>query len=63
MSKKEITIIVSIILSMYLGFAFMAAEMNPFKWHFIGRVAYVLFTVIVLAVTFIDGDGDRIKRF
>lgn len=63
MSKKEITIIVSIIVSMYLGFAFMAAEINPFKWHFIGRVAYVLFTIFLLAVTFIDGDGDSIKRF
>jgi hypothetical protein len=42
MSKKEITIIVSIILSMYLGFAFITAEINPFKWHFIGRVLYVI---------------------
>lgn len=62
MSKKEIIIIVSIILSMYLGAAFITMEFNPAKWHILGRIFYILMTMLALAVTFID-DNMRIKRF
>jgi predicted membrane channel-forming protein YqfA (hemolysin III family) len=63
MSKKEITIIVSIILSMYLGGVFISMEFNPAKWNILGRVLYVLMAVIILAITFIDDRAEGIKRF
>jgi len=62
MSKKEITIIVSIMLSIYLGMAFIAMEFNPAKWHLMGRVCYILATLIALAVTFLD-DEFNFRRF
>lgn len=62
MSKKEITIIVSIILSMYLGFAFIAMEFNPAKWHVIGRVFFVIFNLIALTAIFLD-DNFNLKRY
>jgi len=62
MSKKEITIIVSIILSMYLGFAFIAMEINPAKWHTLGRIFFVVFNLITLLFTFLDDDFD-LKRY
>jgi len=62
MSKKEITIIVSIILSMYLGFAFIAMEINPSKWHALGRIFFIVCNLITLAFTFLDDDFD-LKRY
>jgi len=62
MSKKEITIVVSIFLSIYLGMAFIAMEFNPAKWHVLVRLFYMIIAVLTLAATFI-GDDFEIKRF
>ena len=59
MSKKEIIIIISIILSMYLGGAFITMEINPAKWHVLGRICYVIVTVIILGTVFLDNKLTR----
>jgi UDP-N-acetylmuramyl pentapeptide phosphotransferase/UDP-N-acetylglucosamine-1-phosphate transferase len=61
MSKKEIIIVVSIILSIYLGMSFIAMEINPAKWHVLARLFYMIIAVCALAVTFLD-DNFKIKR-
>jgi hypothetical protein len=54
MSKKEIIMIVSIFLSIYLGIAFIAMEFNPAKWYLIGRVLYVMITLLRIMNKAID---------
>jgi len=62
MSIKEIIIVVSIFLSIYLGMAFIAMEFNPAKWHILARLFYMIIAVCVLLATFLD-DEFKIRRF
>jgi hypothetical protein len=36
-------------------------ELNPMKWHIAGRFIYIVITLVALAFTFIDENGN-IKR-
>ena len=62
MSIKEIIIVVSIFLSIYLGMAFIAMAINPAKWHVLARLFYMMIAVLVLLATFLD-DNFKIRRF
>ena len=59
MTKKEITMIVSIFLSIYLGIAFIAMEFNPAKWHLIGRLLYVMITLLITLGVFIEVENNE----
>jgi hypothetical protein len=59
MTKKEIIMIVSIFLSIYLGIAFIAMEFNPAKWHLIGRLLYVMITLLITLGVFIEVENNE----
>ena len=61
MSSNQIIKATIIAILVYLGTAFIGMELNPMKWHIAGRFIYIVITLVALAFTFIDENGN-IKR-
>jgi hypothetical protein len=61
MSSNQIIKATMIAVLIYLGTAFIGMEINPMKWHIAGRFIYIVITLVALAFTFMDENGN-IKR-